>query len=430
MKLALKLSLLACAAVFASCTKKGGQENVEVEQVILDKENIEIAVGGTMVLSYEILPENATDKTVEWLSDDASVVTVVDGTITAVGEGTAKVTVRSVSAQVSDALDVTVIAQTVGVTGISLNKETLTLKIGDSERLVCTVSPEDATNTNVSWSSSDEAVAVVDAEGTVTALQPGECNINVVSEDGGHKATCAVSVEAASSSDDYIDEYGVNHGKGIEVGGVVWAPVNCGWHKDDFQYGKLYQWGRKDGQGYQDDEDTELKDGILPDIKSGQPASLDAAEPNVFYTGWDTDIAPHFTWGSVDGTTKTKYDPCPEGWRVPTYEEFLSLVYIEEGEIVTKNVKIEEFNGQKGAWFSGQIPINEAGDNKVFLPCSGYRYVDTYALGRLTRGRYWTTTPSDEVSYTCIALYFFDGQAYYDSDEFKGDGYSIRCVKE
>ena len=49
---------------------------------------------------------------------------------------------------------------------------------------------------------------------------------------------------------DYVDEYGINHGKGVEIDGVVWAPVNCGYHKSDYRYGKLYQWGRKYGQGY------------------------------------------------------------------------------------------------------------------------------------------------------------------------------------
>ena len=49
---------------------------------------------------------------------------------------------------------------------------------------------------------------------------------------------------------DYIDEYGENHGPGVKIGETVWAPVNCGYHKTDFKYGKLYQWGRKYGQGY------------------------------------------------------------------------------------------------------------------------------------------------------------------------------------
>ena len=39
---------------------------------------------------------------------------------------------------------------------------------------------------------------------------------------------------------DYVDEYGVNHGTGVKIGKAVWAPVNCGYHKDEFKYGKLY----------------------------------------------------------------------------------------------------------------------------------------------------------------------------------------------
>ena len=52
---------------------------------------------------------------------------------------------------------------------------------------------------------------------------------------------------------DYVDEYGVNHGPGIKIGIHVWAPVNCGYHATDYKYGKMYQWGRKYGQGFGDD---------------------------------------------------------------------------------------------------------------------------------------------------------------------------------
>jgi hypothetical protein len=61
------------------------------------------------------------------------------------------------------------------------------------------------------------------------------------------------SPDTPSSSYDYVDEYGINHGPGVEIGGVIWAPVNCGYNETDFKYGKLYQWGRKYGQGYNGD---------------------------------------------------------------------------------------------------------------------------------------------------------------------------------
>lgn len=69
-----------------------------------------------------------------------------------------------------------------------------------------------------------------------------------------------ISLETSSGEEnesqkyDYVDEYGINHGKGIAIGKAIWAPVNCGYHATDYKYGKLYQWGRKYGQGYDDSD--------------------------------------------------------------------------------------------------------------------------------------------------------------------------------
>ena len=49
--------------------------------------------------------------------------------------------------------------------------------------------------------------------------------------------------DGGAQEGDYIDEYGINHGPGVKIGETVWAPVNCGYHAEDFKYGKLYQWG-------------------------------------------------------------------------------------------------------------------------------------------------------------------------------------------
>ena len=88
-----------------------------------------------------------------------------------------------------------------------------------------------------------------------------------------------------TSQNKYIDEYGVNHGEGVEIDGVVWAPVNCGYHATDFKYGKLYQWGRKYGQGY------DSSDASVPTIVAG-PVSLSegqsASNSNKFYTSSDS----------------------------------------------------------------------------------------------------------------------------------------------
>ena len=63
-----------------------------------------------------------------------------------------------------------------------------------------------------------------------------------------------VTDSTAEATIDYVDEYGINRGKGTAIGSTVWAPVNCGYHEIDYPYGKLYQWGRKYGQGYDDSD--------------------------------------------------------------------------------------------------------------------------------------------------------------------------------
>lgn len=83
----------------------------------------------------------------------------------------------------------------VTVTGVTLNKTELTLETGDSETLTATVAPSDATNKNVTWKSSNTAVATVDDNGKVTGVAAGEATITVTTEDGGKTATCKVAVK-------------------------------------------------------------------------------------------------------------------------------------------------------------------------------------------------------------------------------------------
>lgn len=86
-------------------------------------------------------------------------------------------------------------SDTVAVEGVSLDQETLTLTEGESATLAATVSPENATNKNVTWTSDNADVATVEG-GTVTAVAVGSANITATTEDGGKTATCAVTVNA------------------------------------------------------------------------------------------------------------------------------------------------------------------------------------------------------------------------------------------
>ena len=88
----------------------------------------------------------------------------------------------------------------VPVSGVALNTTTATLEVGKTTTLTATVEPSDATNKNVTWTSSNENVATVDANGTVTAKAPGTATITATAEGGnGTSATCTVTVTGGTT---------------------------------------------------------------------------------------------------------------------------------------------------------------------------------------------------------------------------------------
>ncbi len=86
--------------------------------------------------------------------------------------------------------------KTVSVKSVELDKTTLELKEGESQQLVATITPSNATNKDVTWTSSDETIATVDENGNVTAVKAGEATITVTTANRNRKATCAVTVTA------------------------------------------------------------------------------------------------------------------------------------------------------------------------------------------------------------------------------------------
>ena len=84
------------------------------------------------------------------------------------------------------------------VSAVSLNKTELALTVGDTQTLTATITPDDANNKNVSWSSDKPSVATVDENGKVTAVAVGTANITVKTVDGEKTAVCAVTVTAKS----------------------------------------------------------------------------------------------------------------------------------------------------------------------------------------------------------------------------------------
>lgn len=95
----------------------------------------------------------------------------------------------------------------VAVTGVALNITSKTLAVGESFALQAKVAPSNATMKTVSWSSSDETVATIDADGVVTALKIGTCRITVATDDGNKTATCVVSVSGTVSIEQILKDY-------------------------------------------------------------------------------------------------------------------------------------------------------------------------------------------------------------------------------
>ena len=165
-------------------------KQVGATDIALNPARLTINKGASATLTLTIKPEDFTD-TVSWKSSDTSVVTVSDtGVVKGVGLGTAtiKVVVGSKSASC------TVIVQQ-PVTSISLNSSSRTMDALETFQLTATANPGTAVDRRVSWSSSDPAIASVDANGLVTAYKKGSAVITVSAMDGsGVTATCKITV--------------------------------------------------------------------------------------------------------------------------------------------------------------------------------------------------------------------------------------------
>ena len=175
------------------------KEVIRVSGVTLSQSALTLEQGGEVRLTAVVSPDNATIKSVIWESSDTNVATVDNnGRISAVGIGSAVITVTTTDGDKTASCTVTVTAPAIHVTGVSLNKTDLTLTAGDSEQLTATVAPSDATDKSVTWASSNAAVAAVDSSGNVTAIGAGTATITVTTADGAKTAACTVTVSTNS----------------------------------------------------------------------------------------------------------------------------------------------------------------------------------------------------------------------------------------
>ena len=152
--------------------------------------------GETHQLSADITPEDATDTSVSWSSSHPSIATVDEnGLVTAVSEGEAEIQVSTTDGDFTDQCVINVQKAVIPVTGISINDcPADDLEIGETHQLSAGITPEDATDASVSWSSSQPSIATVDASGKVTALSEGNVTITATSNDGDFSDYCDIII--------------------------------------------------------------------------------------------------------------------------------------------------------------------------------------------------------------------------------------------
>ena len=262
------------------------------------------------------------------------------------------------------------------VTNVTLDKNNITLDIGETATLKANVHPEDAANKTVSWTSSNSAVADV-INGIITAKEVGKTTITVTTDDGNFTAECIVTVTP----------------EWVEISGIKWAKRNVDmpgtFAAKPEDAGMFYQWNRKVGWSSTDPLMSSNGDSVWYKIPN---------DPGNF---WNKDN-----------------DHCPIGWRVPTITELESLI-IAGTEWIT-------LNGVNGRIFG-------SGDNTIFLPAAGAReyYIGgLYGIGE--NGQYWSNS--------LIAMNTIQFLGFDMSDHFTiwtgshswlfSFGYSVRCVAE
>jgi uncharacterized protein (TIGR02145 family) len=350
-----------------------------VTGVSLNKSTLSLVVGNTETLTATIAPEDATNKSVTWTSSDDTVASVgANGLVTAIKEGSTTITVTTADGNFTATCDVTVIAKPIPVTGVGLNKSTLSLTLGATETLTATVAPETATNKAVTWSTGDSETATVSADGLVTALKEGTVTITVTTADGAKTAACTVTIS------------------GVLINGVIWATANVDapgtFAASPEAYGMLYQWGTKVGW-----------------------SSTDPLTSSSDDTTWVNYTASGGVWASEN-------NPCPTGWQVASKTDYDALL------TTSKVSKTWITEGVYGVQF-----VDLTSQQSIFIAAAGYRNTSgtlTYSPSipeHSPNGRCWAVTSSNATS----AYRFRSNASNIDigGTTYSSNAMSIRCTR-
>lgn len=185
----------------------GSGSTISVTGVSVSPTSVSLETGGTRQLTPTISPSNATNQAVSYSSSNENVAVVnSDGLITATGAGTATITVTTDDGGKTATCSVSVTAPVgdISVDSVALSKISLDLVVGHTDTISAIIYPSNATNQNVSWSTSNANIATVN-NGTITAIAEGTATITVTTQDGHKTATCVVTVSQPSGGGWVVD---------------------------------------------------------------------------------------------------------------------------------------------------------------------------------------------------------------------------------
>ncbi len=188
---------------------------VAVTGVSVSPTTVTVGLGSTQQLNATIAPANATNQNVTWTSSNTAVATVnASGLVTAVATGTATITVKTVDGNKTATSAITVAA--IPVSSVAVSPTSASLYAGNTQQLTATISPANATNKNVTWSSNNTAIATVNSSGLVTAVSAGTATITATTQDGNKTASATITVNPNTNFTVYFYKPS-NWGTGIKI---------------------------------------------------------------------------------------------------------------------------------------------------------------------------------------------------------------------
>ena len=391
-----------------------------ISNIQLNKTSLILYRGKSNVMETLVATVNPTDASnteISWSSSNTALATVSSsGVITAIAPGNVTITATAKDGSGVSARCEVEIRQY--VTDITLDKNALSLRAGDSYTITATVSPINASNKTLIWSSSNSKVITVDANGLVSAIAIGDATITVAANDGGgEQAICSVVVA------EEIVDLGLS---------VKWRGWNLGASKPE-EYGDYYAWGETEpyySQGHsQDNPCGDWRSRTNPAITGYNWSSYKWCNGSQKTL---TRYNSSSSYGTVDNKTSFKdYDYEDDAarailggkWRTPTRAEWDELL---------NNCTWVWTSNYMGTGVKGHIltsKVNGYKDKSIFLPAAGYRRsADLNYAG--FNGIYWSSSLNSSGPSNAWSVSLMSNNVSSSNDAGRCYGRSVRPVSE